>query len=93
MSASTCLHSAAAVMGKGAVKAVCARVCTNCTPSHVGRCENYGNAARTNTRDEDLVDNASGPDVVSDQPERLNSQLTLTLTRDGRRKHGKCASL
>ena len=80
--ASTCLHSAAAVMGKGAVEAVCARsgtVCTNCTPSHIGRCENYGNVACTNTRDEDPVDNASRPDVVNDQSERLNSQQTLTL--------------
>ena len=49
---------------------MCARsgtVCTNCTPSHIGRCENYGKAART---DEDLVDSAGRPDIVSDQLER-----------------------
>ena len=67
--------------GKGRCKGcVCARsgtVCTNCTPSHSGRCENYGKAART---DEDLVDSAGRPDVVSDQLERSNSQQTLTLT-------------
>ena len=70
--------------GRGRCKGcVCARsgtVCTNCTPSHIGRCENYGKAARTNTRDEDLVDSVGRPDVVSDQLETSNSQQTLTLT-------------
>jgi hypothetical protein len=70
--------------GKGRCKGcVCARsgtVCTNCTPSHIGRCEDHGKVARTNTRHEDLVDSAGRPDVVSDQLERSNSQQTLTLT-------------
>ena len=66
--------------GKGRCKdCVCARSGTNCTPSHIGRCENHGKVARTNTRDEDLVDSAGRPDVVSDQLERSNSQQTLTL--------------